>query len=145
MSSDSNEKAVLKGKTLQVYRFIIRRNGPVRVREIQRSLGFSSPSLVLYHLEKAKGGRLDKRGGHGLYSRQNYVKKPNKIQRSIDTSILLLFLVFYFRNDIGTYTIKTSDSYERISNCCNLHFPGGNRFRLRNILSLTRYLMLLIQ
>jgi hypothetical protein len=50
----------LRGKTLAVYRLIIKSNEPIGVREIQRSLQFSSPSLVHYHLEKLKNGNLVK-------------------------------------------------------------------------------------
>ena len=45
----------LKGKTLIVYMYIIRVNQPsVGVREVQRALGFSSPSVSAYHLNKLK-------------------------------------------------------------------------------------------
>ena len=45
----------LKGKTLLVYMYIIKVNQPsVGVREIQRALGFSSPSVSAYHLNKLK-------------------------------------------------------------------------------------------
>jgi len=43
----------LRGKTLQVYWFMLRaQSSPVGVREIQRSLGFSSPSVAAHHLDK---------------------------------------------------------------------------------------------
>jgi len=43
----------LKGNTLRVYWHLLRSsNGIVKVRETQRALGFSSPALALYHLEK---------------------------------------------------------------------------------------------
>lgn len=46
-------EAELKGKTLQVYMYIIRSNASVvGVREVQRALGFSSPSVSSYHLNK---------------------------------------------------------------------------------------------
>ena len=45
----------LKGKTLLVYWFMLRSQGStVGVREIQRSLSFSSPSVAAYHLEKLR-------------------------------------------------------------------------------------------
>lgn len=40
----------LQGKTLEVYNFLISNPGNHGVREIQRSLKYSSPSLVVYHL-----------------------------------------------------------------------------------------------
>ena len=43
----------LKGKTLLVYMYILKSNEQsVGVREVQRALGFSSPSVSAYHLNK---------------------------------------------------------------------------------------------
>jgi len=43
----------LKGKTLLVYWYLLKSpDSAVGVREIQRSLGFSSPSVASHHLEK---------------------------------------------------------------------------------------------
>jgi DNA-binding transcriptional ArsR family regulator len=48
-------EAELKGKTLLVYMYILRVNQPtVGVREVQRALGFSSPSVSSYHLNKLR-------------------------------------------------------------------------------------------
>ena len=60
LSPDQNDKDILHGKTYRVYRFIIGQNGPVGIREIQRRLGFSSPSLASYHVEKLKEAGLIK-------------------------------------------------------------------------------------
>jgi len=52
----------LKGKTLLVYWFLLKSSGSsIGVREIQRALGFSSPSVVAHHLEKLLSlGLVDK-------------------------------------------------------------------------------------
>jgi predicted transcriptional regulator len=42
----------LKGKTLRVYMYMIKRREAVGVREVQRDLAFSSPSVANYHIEK---------------------------------------------------------------------------------------------
>ena len=42
----------LKGNTLRVYWFILQKNGAVGVREVQRSLNMSSPSVASHHLSK---------------------------------------------------------------------------------------------
>jgi len=43
----------LKGNTLRVYWFTLRSGGDsVGIREVQRALGFSSPTLAAYHLDK---------------------------------------------------------------------------------------------
>ncbi|MBO3832674.1 MAG: hypothetical protein FGF51_04720 [Candidatus Brockarchaeota archaeon] len=46
----------LRGKTLQVYLYLIRSGGDdsYGVREVQRALGFKSPSIASYHLEKLR-------------------------------------------------------------------------------------------
>ena len=55
----SSEEAIieseLKGKTLLVYMHMLKKPGAkVGVREVQRELGFSSPSVSSYHLNKLK-------------------------------------------------------------------------------------------
>jgi predicted DNA-binding transcriptional regulator len=42
----------LKGKTLQVYAYMLKKKEPVGVREVQRDLAFSSPSVASYHIDK---------------------------------------------------------------------------------------------
>ncbi|UCG37086.1 MAG: hypothetical protein JSV64_02090 [Candidatus Bathyarchaeota archaeon] len=65
----------LKGKTLQVYWFLLR--SPARsagVREIQRSLHFSSPSVAMHHLEKLLDLKLVSRKRTGEYVLAEEVK-----------------------------------------------------------------------
>ncbi len=53
IEEDEVIESELKGKTLLVYMYLIRSKDPaVGVREVQRSLGFSSPSVSSYHLNK---------------------------------------------------------------------------------------------
>ena len=53
----------LKGKTLLVYWYLLQQpSHSVGVREVQRALGFSSPSIAVHHLEKLHDLKLiDKR------------------------------------------------------------------------------------
>jgi predicted DNA-binding transcriptional regulator len=45
----------LKGNSLKVYMFLLKSpSGSVGIREIQRALKFSSPTLAQYHLEKLR-------------------------------------------------------------------------------------------
>ncbi len=58
----------LKGKTLQVYWYLLRSsNHRGGVREIQRSLGFSSPSIAVHHLDKLQNLGLVTKTGTGEY------------------------------------------------------------------------------
>lgn len=54
-------KDVLRGTTLEIYKFLVKINKPVGVREVQRSMNFSSPSVVTYHLSKLEEAGLVKR------------------------------------------------------------------------------------
>lgn len=56
MQPDSDRIASeLKGNTLRVYWYVMNASGQtVGVREVQRALSFSSPTLALYHLDKLK-------------------------------------------------------------------------------------------
>jgi len=59
---EDNVASNLKGNTLRVYWHLLRSsNGVVRVRETQRALGFSSPALAVYHLEKLAELRVVKK------------------------------------------------------------------------------------
>ena len=50
---DAQIESELKGKTLLVYMHILKAGqDTVGVREVQRALGFSSPSVAAYHLQK---------------------------------------------------------------------------------------------
>ena len=66
----------LKGKTLLVYWFMLKSpDSPVGVREIQRKLGFSSPSIAAHHLDKLLSLGLVKKSLRGEY----YLAKEVKV------------------------------------------------------------------
>ncbi|MFP3984847.1 MAG: hypothetical protein ACLFU9_02625 [Candidatus Bathyarchaeia archaeon] len=65
----------LKGKTLQVYWYLLRSsNHSAGVREIQRSLRFSSPSVAFHHLEKLQNFGLVTQKSTGEYVLADEVK-----------------------------------------------------------------------
>lgn len=80
MSSNSNldedrVEAELKGTTLLVYWHLLKaRKQCVGVRELQRALGLSSPSVALYHLEKLRNLKVVKKDKSGEYCIQKKVK-----------------------------------------------------------------------
>lgn len=67
-------EAELKGKTLLVYWYMIKQGNPVGIREIQRSLKFSSPSIAHHHLEKLISLGLVKKDEYGRYSLKEYLE-----------------------------------------------------------------------
>lgn len=58
----------LRGKAWKVYWLLLKRGHPIGVREVQRSLHFSSPSVAQHHLEKlCELGLVKKREVGGSY------------------------------------------------------------------------------
>ena len=54
---------ILEGTTRRVFRYVYRQHDPVGIHDIQRGLGFSSPSLAHYHVSKLlKVGLLREEG-----------------------------------------------------------------------------------
>jgi len=65
----------LKGKTLLVYWYLLQQpSHTVGVREVQRALNFSSPSIAVHHLEKLQDLGLITKKGTGEYVLQEEVK-----------------------------------------------------------------------
>ena len=66
----------LKGNVLKAYMYILlkRRNESVGVRELQRELKFSSPTLAKYHLERLAELGLVKQNDDSTYSLLKEVK-----------------------------------------------------------------------
>jgi len=65
----------LKGKTLLVYWFMLKaQSSPVGVREIQRALDFSSPSVAAHHLDKLLSLGLVEKTVRGEYFLAREVK-----------------------------------------------------------------------
>ena len=74
MSKTPNEsnlailESQLKGKTLIVYWYLLQQpSHTVGIREVQRTLGFSSPSIAVHHLEKLQDLGLVEKKGTGEY------------------------------------------------------------------------------
>jgi len=57
----------ITGKRLQIYLELLRSEKPLGVREIQRRLGISTPSLVRYHLEYLEKADMVAKNDEGKY------------------------------------------------------------------------------
>ena len=82
--SEANRERVdyeLRGKTLQVYLYLLRYGKAVGVREIQKELGFSSPSVAFHHLDKLLSLRVVEKDEYDRYV----------LARKVDTGILHSF------------------------------------------------------
>ncbi len=68
-------ESALKGKTLLVYWYLLQQpSRTVGVRQVQRSLSFSSPSIAVHHLEKLQDLGLVNKRGTGEYVLEEEVK-----------------------------------------------------------------------
>jgi predicted DNA-binding transcriptional regulator len=68
-------ESALKGKTLIVYWYLLQQpTHTVGIREVQRALGFSSPSIAVHHLEKLQDLGLIQKKVTGEYVLQEEVK-----------------------------------------------------------------------
>ncbi len=84
-----NLETVIKGTTLDIYFYLLRKKDAAGVREIQRNLGLSSPSVSSYHLEKLENLGVVQKNRLGNY----------EISKKIDISALKQFVI------VGNYTL----------------------------------------
>lgn len=88
--SSKDAEDVLRGLTLDVYRFVLKNRKPTGVREVQRSLKLSSPRLAFYHLNKLEEVGLLKKTVEG------YVVDKVFLQSSIRLWRLLIPRYFFY-------------------------------------------------
>ncbi len=109
MPSDIESK--LKGTTLQVYLYLLKHE-KAGVREIQRDLNLSSPSVASYHLDKLIDMELV---GKDEYGRYYIIKKADISVLESYINILgytvprLIFFALFFTSLLITYTILNYD------------------------------------
>jgi hypothetical protein len=97
---DASIESELKGKTLLVYMHILKAGKEtIGVREIQRALNFSSPSVAAYHLQKLQDYRLIKEVRVGVlrsFVRFGGFMLPRYLFYAVLlTSMLITFLVTF--------------------------------------------------
>ena len=73
-SPERLKESEIHGTTLRVYWFLFKSAGTVGVRETQRALGMSSPSIALYHLEKLRELGVAEKDASGEYSLRERVQ-----------------------------------------------------------------------
>ncbi len=66
-NTETELEYALRGKAWKVYWYLLKNGAPAGVREVQRALHFSSPSIAFHHLEQLRElGLVEKQdiGGH---------------------------------------------------------------------------------
>jgi predicted transcriptional regulator len=75
MEDENKLEYALRGKDWKVYWLLLKSGRPMSVREVQRSLHFSSPSVAQHHLEQLRElGLVQKQDIGGYYSLTSEVK-----------------------------------------------------------------------
>jgi hypothetical protein len=76
VSANENElEYALRGKAWKVYWLLLKTGAPLSVREVQRALHFSSPSIANHHLEQLRSlGLVEKQDVGGAYVLVNEIK-----------------------------------------------------------------------
>jgi predicted DNA-binding transcriptional regulator len=79
MSLEPDQKEIeaqLKGNTLRIYWYLLKagHGKPIGIRQVQRDIGLSSPSVATHHLEKLRGLKLLEKIPSGEYVLVNEVK-----------------------------------------------------------------------
>ena len=85
----------LRGKTIKVYAYMLRQGKPVGVREVQRELGFSSPSIAFHHI-----GKLVRLGIIEQDQTGNYV-----IIKKVDPGLMQAFV------NVGRFSLPRTGFY----------------------------------
>jgi len=114
-SKKLNIEEQLKGKTLLVYMYMVKKKEPVGVREVQRELGFSSPSVATYHIDKLVELVLVNQDEYGRYFVVQKVQ-VGVLQAFVNIGGLavprLLFFAAFFTTALIAYLILNFENLE---------------------------------
>jgi DNA-binding transcriptional ArsR family regulator len=105
------DTTVLRGTTLRVYRFLFKLGRPAGIREVQRGLGLSSPSVAEYHLRKLTESGLVKNDSEGYVVERVVWEDMVRMRRTVIpvqafyiiffAAALLIYIVFFTANMEG--------------------------------------------
>jgi hypothetical protein len=88
------EQDILKGNTAEVYRYAIRQGKPIGIRQVQRALKLSSPTLAAYHLGKLEEAGLLKQTTDGYVVEKLVLENFVKLRQFLLPKYLFYFAVF---------------------------------------------------
>jgi DNA-binding MarR family transcriptional regulator len=131
MSVLNQPEDALKGTSLEVYRYLLKNGKSTGVREVQRALNLSTPSLAAYHLAKLEEAGLIKKenGNYNIVKvvLEDYIKIsrfliPRYLCYAIFAVLLLIteltvlrpptITSFYFFATVGTLICAFAFCYE---------------------------------
>jgi len=89
-----DEHDVLTGNTVRVYRYAIKQRKPIGIREVQRALKLSSPTLAAFHLEKLEQAGLLKQTPEGYIVEKLVLENFVRFHQLLFPKYLFYFVVF---------------------------------------------------
>jgi DNA-binding transcriptional ArsR family regulator len=94
--TEEESAGILKGTSFDIYRLLLTSTKPLGVREIQRRLNLSSPSIVQYHLAKLEQANILRR------EMGNYVVNKLLLENCIKISTFLIPRYLFYSIFAGT-------------------------------------------
>ena len=83
MEEEVDYDALIHGTTLRVYKHLLKTSESIGVRELQRSLDFSSPSVAAHHLNKLEEWGICSKGADNRY----------KLEKRVNVGIMQQFML----------------------------------------------------
>ena len=112
-NSDAIQGIFTNKQRLRIYWYILSKGDPAGVREIQRALGLSSPSVAHHHLEKLQEIGVVAQDGYGRYILVKHVQ-VGILQGFSRVGRFMLprfsFYAVFFTTLLGLYLIRYADS-----------------------------------
>ena len=104
----NDENAVLVGRTLKVYRYVLKTGKPTGIREVQRALKLSSPTLSSYHLSKLERAGLLRQTNEGYVVDKVILHNFVRLKRLLIPRYLFYSLFFATTTFIELFFFKPS-------------------------------------
>ena len=89
-----DEHDVLTGNTVRVYRYALKQRKPIGIREVQRALKLSSPTLAAFHLEKLEQAGLLKQTPEGYIVEKLILENYVRFRQLLFPKYLFYFAAF---------------------------------------------------
>jgi predicted DNA-binding transcriptional regulator len=104
---EKSREDVLVGTTLVVYRYLYKAGQPQGIRDVQKGLELSSPSVAQYHVRKLLQAGLIKEEGGGYVVDKNVFENVIRIRRSV-IPIQVAYSVFFATMLVGLFALFRS-------------------------------------
>ena len=125
----------LKGTTMKVYRHILRVGRPIRITEVQKDLGLSSPSLAQYHMKKLENMGLIREEQEGYVINRLIIEQVFRLRRML-IPFQTAYVVFFSITLLSMLLLikSTFTSFDLIAFGANIGALGISLYEMFRIL-----------